>query len=69
MVNKSPDEVLNEFSTNDNIENFKETHSPVTFWIPNEYKEKYSKIQKVSKNRFSRCLSSVICASIDKKYP
>jgi hypothetical protein len=39
---------------------------PVTFWIPTEYKEKFSALQSKSQRKFGRRIAELIMMSIDK---
>lgn len=39
--------------------------APITLWIPLKHKEKYDRIQEVSRKRFSKFLKKIILESID----
>lgn len=45
------------------------TGKPMTIWLPKEYKARYDRIQKMSRQRFSKKLREVIQAVIDKVDP
>lgn len=40
--------------------------SPVTFWLPVEYKAKYDLLQERSKRRFGKVLKEIIKRSMDR---
>lgn len=66
MDDKSLDDIMLSFDPGEEESNFHESHKPLTVWVPNDQKMKYSRIQKKSRNKFSKKLRELIIRAIEK---
>jgi hypothetical protein len=66
MLDKSFDDILENFSAGEHDETFHERHKPLTVWIPNTQKSKYDNLQKKSGFEFSKRLREIIILAIEK---
>ena len=67
VMEKSIDELLNDFNPIQDTSG-PVGRTPITFWLPKEYKEKYEFLQERSRRGFSKKLQEVLKRSIDKVY-
>ncbi len=66
MRHKSLDSIIQDFDPSHSESGNKvKDGSPVTIWLPNEYKEAYDRIQKTSGRGFSKKLRELVLSAID----
>lgn len=60
-------DLFEQFTAESNdMENTPLDKEAITLWIPVEYKEKFDRLQRKSKRRFSKVLKEVVMRSIDR---
>lgn len=65
-MGKTIDDMIKGFEENQSEDLVEEKRYPVTFWIPQRYKEQYDVIQAKSKRRLGKLLTEIITKSIDR---
>lgn len=67
MMNKTIDDLLGDFSPKQLQESSSiKDPTTLTLWIPKETKQRYDRIQKMSKNRLSKVLREAVTALIEE---
>lgn len=64
MAMKSLEELFSDLGAGDKIS--MKNRKPVTVWLPEEYKNKYGKIQEKSNSRFGKKIRELIIMAIDE---
>ncbi len=63
---KTIDEMINGFEKNQSEQPSEERRRPITFWLPERYKEQYDVLQAKSKRRLGKLLTEIVIQSIDR---
>lgn len=64
---KSLDAILDGFSLKETrVRDIQTKGVPLTLWVPQEYKDRYTLLQKASDRRFSKFLRNLFQAAIDR---